>query len=111
VNDDNKNWPSWRYGPNEGEAQVFNSAAEVPKGWLEHPSLHKVEKLAAQPKAPAPVNTKLAQGGATTELDNHGWPFDETLHAATKTQTKDGLWRMKVGVKRPDAKPGYPLDL
>jgi hypothetical protein len=25
-------WPSWRYGPN-GEAQVFESASDVPKGW------------------------------------------------------------------------------
>jgi hypothetical protein len=28
------------------------------------------------------------------------------LHAATKSKTKAGLWRMKVGVARPE-----PLDL
>jgi len=25
-------WPSWRYGP-KGEAAVFESEADVPKGW------------------------------------------------------------------------------
>lgn len=29
-------WPAWRYGPN-GEAEIFNSAEEVPKGWGETP--------------------------------------------------------------------------
>jgi hypothetical protein len=44
-------------------------------------------------------------------LDAHGHPFDPALHAATQSQTKAGLWRMKVGVARPDPAPGYPLDL
>lgn len=30
-------WPSWRYGPN-GESQVFDKEADVPKGWEDHPS-------------------------------------------------------------------------
>lgn len=28
-------WPSWRYGPN-GEAQIYQSADEVPAGWKDH---------------------------------------------------------------------------
>jgi hypothetical protein len=58
------------------------------------------------------------QGGAAEltaskgeELDADGHPFDPALHAATKSKTKNGLWRMKVGVARPAPKPGYPLDL
>lgn len=31
-------FPSWRYGPN-GEAKIFNSEEEVPKGWATHPDL------------------------------------------------------------------------
>lgn len=42
------------------------------------------------------------------DLDSDGHPFDPALHAATKSKTKDGKWRMKVGVKRPDPAPGYP---
>ena len=42
------------------------------------------------------------------EVDAHGWPWSPELHASTKGTTKDGLWRMKVGVTRPDPKPGFP---
>jgi len=41
-------------------------------------------------------------------LDAAGWPWSADLHASTKGQTKEGLWRMKVGVSRPDPKPGFP---
>lgn len=51
-------FPSYRYGP-DGQSAVFNSAAEVPKGWEDHPS--KVEAAAAPaPKAPAPVEQPAA---------------------------------------------------
>lgn len=30
-------WPAWRYGP-KGEAEIFNSAEEVPKGWKDAPA-------------------------------------------------------------------------
>jgi hypothetical protein len=43
------------------------------------------------------------------EIDAHGWPWSAELHASTKGTTKDGLWRMKVGVTRPDPKPGFPV--
>lgn len=43
-------------------------------------------------------------------VDAHGWPWSSDLHASTKSKTKDGLWRMKVGVTRPDPKPGFPAD-
>lgn len=42
------------------------------------------------------------------EVDAHGWPWSADLHASTRSQTKEGLWRMKVGVSRPDPKPGFP---
>lgn len=47
-------FPSWRYGPDE-QSKVCASAAEVPEGWVDHPSkvglaepkLTKAEKAAA----------------------------------------------------------------
>lgn len=30
-------WPAVRYGPN-GQADIFQSADEVPEGWVDHPS-------------------------------------------------------------------------
>lgn len=44
------------------------------------------------------------------EIDAHGHPWNEAMHASTKGKTKDGLWRMKVGVSRPDPLPGFPVD-
>lgn len=44
------------------------------------------------------------------EIDAHGHPWSPDLHASTKGKTKDGLWRMKVGVSRPDPLPGFPKD-
>lgn len=49
---------------------------------------------------------------STIELDAEGHAFDPNLHAATRSKTKAGLWRMKVGVARPAAKSKpVPLDL
>jgi hypothetical protein len=56
------------------------------------------------PEASEPYETDEDQ-----EVDAHGWPWSAELHASTKGQTKDGLWRMKVGVTRPDPKPGFPV--
>lgn len=44
------------------------------------------------------------------EIDAHGHPWSADLHASTKGKTKDGLWRMKVGVSRPDPLPGFPAE-
>lgn len=58
--------------------------------------------------------SQLAASSPSTdkpEVDADGHPFDPALHAATKSKTKDGKWRMKVGVTRPAPAPGYPLDL
>lgn len=143
-------FPSWRYGP-KGEAAVFESEADVPKGWEDHPSKHGFEPGGGVGTIVAPANTTTTAaeaaksteaksqthtdpaisaqsgvGGAgqpasgqapkspsadKAELDADGHSYDPTLHAATKSKTKDGKWRMKVGVKRPDPAPGYPLDL
>lgn len=48
--------------------------------------------------------------GDPNEVDAGGWPWSADMHAATKGKTKDGFWRMKVGVSRPDPKPGFPKD-
>lgn len=66
------------------------------------------------PENPASAGTgETATTGASLsdgEIDAHGHPWSADLHASTKGKTKDGLWRMKVGVSRPDPKPGFPAD-
>jgi hypothetical protein len=69
--------------------------------------------------SPAPASSEVLRGEGSTgdtggaavdtnDVDAAGWPWSPELHAATKGKTKDGLWRMKVGVTRPDPKPGFP---
>lgn len=59
---------------------------------------------AAEQSAPAAEASPAADSG---EVDAGGWPWSADLHASTKGKTKDGYWRMKVGVSRPDNKPGF----
>lgn len=77
----------------------------------------KVSSETASRGASAVDAERRAQDGTpgkdspTVELDADGWPWSADLHSATKTKTSKSLWRMKVGVKRPDPKPGFPHDL
>jgi hypothetical protein len=77
------------------------------------PAAPKAEKAAepapnAASTAAAPVAGDTASAASSDELDSAGWPWSAELHASTKGVTKEGLWRMKVGVARPDPKPGFP---
>lgn len=80
----------------------------------------------AAPAAPAPTAAapsaadeqsgfaaEASQGATETvadgEVDTGGWLWSADLHASTKGKTKDGYWRMKVGVTRPADKPGFPV--
>lgn len=58
-----------------------------------------------------PTATNVASpSDGDVEIDAHGHPWNEAMHASTRGKTKDGLWRMKVGVSRPDPLPGFPKD-
>lgn len=115
-------YPAHFYGPN-GQSAVFHREEDVPVHWHDHPSkVVTPEKTGSKPlgvdtdKIPAPQRGSgpANPGDVSNTLDAHGHPWDAKLHAATQTKTKDGLWRMRVGVSRPAPKPGYPkppLDL
>ena len=72
-----KSFPSWRYGPGyvapkDGQpepsehAQIFNSEADVPAGWVDHPSKLKIAAAPAEamPAAPAKKLTKAERAAA-----------------------------------------------
>ncbi len=100
-------WPAWFNGP-KGETEIFESADDVPTGWTSGAEKRTVKGSAPSP-APAPAPTAVPAPAATDgDVDAQGWPWSADLHASTKAKTKDGLWRMKVGVARPAPKP---LDL
>jgi hypothetical protein len=48
-------WPSWRFGPG-GQSAVFESEADVPKGWVDHPT-----KVKGEAKEPAPAKSEAKQ--------------------------------------------------
>ncbi len=60
------------------------------------------------PGTPPSDETNKDADPSTIELDAHGHAYDPKLHAATQSKTKDGLWRLKVGGKRPAPAKGYP---
>ena len=95
------------------QAQLASVYALLGAGVLN--SLVAGAPVAAAPVAAAPSaaaeqpdeNPVAAEVVADGEVDAGGWPWSAELHASTKGKTKDGYWRMKVGVSRPDNKPGF----
>lgn len=58
--------------------------------------------------APAEATSNVPEGAEG--VDAHGHPWSADLHASTGSKTKEGLWRMKPGVARPDPLPGFPVE-
>lgn len=112
-------WPAWFNSPKGDATAIFETAEDVPAGWTSGAEKQTAgsEKPAKEPakapaaKDPAPTTAATPPSGAKVELDAHGHPWSADLHASSKSKTTQGLWRMKVGVARPDPAPGYPLDL
>ena len=98
-----KNWPSWRYGPN-GQGGVFARESDVPSGWEDHPSKVSEEK---KPEAP---NTGGDSAEPVGDLDSDGWPFDPAIHDPARVKTNAGKWQLLPGKPRPAPKIA-PLDL
>lgn len=115
-------WPAWFSSPKGDASAIFAKAEDVPAGWTSGAEKQTVGGSKATPTSspaptptpaptPAPAATPPSGDGAPVEIDTAGWPWTAELHASSKSKTTQGLWRMKVGVARPDPKPGYPLDL
>lgn len=49
-------FPGWRWGP-DGEARLFQSESDIPKGWVDHPS--KVGKKQGGKKVETPAEDDL----------------------------------------------------
>ena len=82
-------------------------ASPAPKASAPTPVAEPAPNAVAVAVAPAAGDIAGAASDDGT-LDSAGWPWSSELHASTKGITKEGLWRMKVGVSRPDPKPGFP---
>ncbi len=117
--DGQKNWPAWYSSPDGKQTQIFDRAEDVPAGWTTGAEKAALTKAAPSPPpspTPSPPPASPAPPGApaggekgdAAELDAHGHPWSADLHAASRSKTTAGLWRMKVGKSRPDPVKGYP---
>lgn len=107
-----QDYPFLSVGP-KGDELVVESEGDVPAGYTlpngstkggkakatETPTTNAV---AGNSDGQAVNSSEGAQSSDLSETDAAGVVWDPTLHAATKTKTQAGLWRMKVGVKRPE---------
>lgn len=64
--------------------------------------------VADKPAESTAVAAEPAAAVTSGEVDAGGHPWSADLHASTRGITKDGYWRMKVGVSRPADLPGFP---
>jgi len=94
-----------------GGASPAAVAVAAPKASTAAAPAPVAEPSQASGAAEASHAVDLDDASLSDEVDAHGWPWSADMHASTKGKTQEGLWRMKVGVKRPDPKPGFPLSI
>ena len=91
------------------------AALAVIEGNASQTAGEKISRTATtgSPVSPTPATstpeTAEEASGEDVVLDTDGHPWSAELHAGTKGRNADGRWKMKVGVRRPDPAPGYPL--
>ena len=97
--------------PGVGNRNTSNdqSKPEKPQPISDEPALTGADQGAGASSG-ASAGAEASPAANDGEIDAHGHPWSADLHASTKGKTKDGLWRMKVGVSRPDPLPGFPKD-
>lgn len=90
------------------------AAIDSPKGFTMPSSAERRNAAAedANSKDAHDVAEQVAPeaSASSADVDAHGHPWSEDLHASTKGKTKDGLWRLKPGASRPDPLPGFPKE-
>lgn len=90
-------------------AGVLNTLVAAPAPKAAPAPSAAVEPAAEQSADGAAASPPASEAADDGEVDAGGWPWSADLHASTKGKTKDGYWRMKVGVSRPADKPGFPV--
>lgn len=86
-------------------AAVFGGGAAVPAPLAASIPQTATPAIGAQsaPATTAPITTtlgpaSLGAGAASVELDKNGLPWDERIHAGTKSKLKSGEWKAKKQV-------------
>lgn len=104
MNDYSRGYFAVQFPMDADKEQVRNAISRISKAFgLDDNDTSKQEPAAAAtpatpdtPSAPAPQVTPTQVANA--ELDKDGLPWDERIHAGTKTKTQKGIWTRKKGV-------------
>lgn len=88
MTDKIQHFPCWRYGP-KGQSGIFESEADVPSGWEDHPS-----KVGAKPASTA-TKTATQSAGTTATAEQAAKTTTEAATdvspaVAAETTTADG---------------------
>lgn len=103
MNDYSRGYFAVQFPMDADKEQVRNAISRISKAFgLDDNDTSKQEPAAATtpattPSAPAPQVTPTQVANA--ELDKDGLPWDERIHAGTKTKTQKGIWTRKKGVE------------
>lgn len=88
-------WPAWRYHPETGQGQIFESADEVPEGWTDLPP--GVTPAGEEPIAIDPSLIGVTTGADGTLVDagaGEGTVVKPTAEELAKTHKKADLVAM-----------------
>lgn len=62
------------------------------------PSLFNEQELGANPAPPPPSEPPETSSPPLPEVDGEGTPWDERIHASTKTRTAKNIWKKRKGI-------------
>lgn len=83
--------------PSTAAAELFPTVPAVPVASISPaPPVPSPPAAAVPPAPPAPAAS--ASPANPAELDKHGLPWDERIHAGTKAKNADGSWRQRRGL-------------
>lgn len=87
--------------PSTAAATLFPTAPAAPQASVPPaPPVPSPPVPAAPPPAPAPT-ANAAPAPPVGDVDSTGLPWDERIHASTKTMNADGTWRQRRGLNDP----------
>lgn len=89
---DGKNFKEFKENLNQIHSAIMGGKMEVKE--IELPSTTIEEAIAEVALAPV-VETAPVVAETNHQVDSEGCPWDERLHASTKTQTAQGVWKKK----------------
>jgi hypothetical protein len=79
-------------------APTVDEAATITEPTTRAVSEIEMPVLPPEPQELDPVSTFMPSVATPPELDSAGMPWDERIHASTKTFVQNGTWKMKRGV-------------